>query len=137
VPAPNSIEGTLDYARDSLGLIVPASDLIYSNAYLRLMKDVRLAAVIGKAVINGVACDHLLFSRPGVDFQVWVADSGKPLPYKYVVTDRVNPGKLSLTTVMSDWKLAPSVRESEFTFVPPKGAKSISFLPLTTTSTNH
>lgn len=137
VPAPQSIEGTLDYARDSLGLIIPASDLVYSNAFPLLMKDVSLAAVIGKAVINGVACDHLLFSRPGVDFEVWVADSGKPLPYNYVVTDRVNPEKLSLTTVMSDWKVAPSVRDSQFTFVPPKGSKPIAFLPLTTTSTKH
>ena len=80
MPAPGTIEGTLDFVRDSLGLIIPISDLVYSNAFPLLMQDVTFAAVVGKAFIGGVKCDHLLFSRPGVDFQVWVADSGKPLP---------------------------------------------------------
>ena len=80
VPAPATIEGTLHFVRDSLGLIIPVSDLVYSNAFPLLMQDVTFAAVVGKAFIGGVKCDHLLFSRPGVDFQVWVADSGKPLP---------------------------------------------------------
>ncbi len=86
-PAPGTIEGTLDFARETLGLTVPVADLVYPNAFPLLMQDVTFAKVVGKAVIGGVKCDHLIFSRPGVDFQVWVADTGKPLPYKYVVTD--------------------------------------------------
>jgi hypothetical protein len=81
---------------------------------------------------------HLLFSRPGVDFQVWVADSGKPLPYKYVVTDTTYPELLSISTVLSDWNVAPGLPESRFTFVPPQGAKPITFMPFYTTgSTNR
>jgi len=138
VPAPATIDGTLHYVRDSLGLIIPISDLVYSNAFPLLMKDVTYAAVVRKAFINGVKCDHLTFSRPGVDFQVWVADSGKPLPMKYVVTDTGTPALLSISTVMSDWNLAPKVPESRFDFVPPQGAKPITFMPLyTTTITNR
>ncbi len=92
VPAPATIDGTLHYVRDSLGLIIPISDLVYSNAFPLLMKDVTYAAVVRKAFINGVKCDHLTFSRPGVDFQVWVADSGKPLPMKYIVTNTGSAG---------------------------------------------
>ena len=73
--APGTIEEMLDFARESLGLTVPVADLVYRNAFPLLMQDVTLAVVIGKAVIGGVRCDHLLFSRPGVDFQVWVADA--------------------------------------------------------------
>lgn len=134
VPAPATIEGTLDYARDTLELIIPVSDLVYSNAYSLLMQDVTFATVIGKSFINGVKCDQLLFSRPGVDFQVWVADSGKPLPMKYVVTDTGNPGQLSLTTVMSHWNTAPAAKDADFKFTPPAGAKPIDFLPLYTTN---
>jgi hypothetical protein len=134
VPAPATIEGTLDYTREKLDLFIPIGDLVYSNAYALLMQDVTLAAVAGKAVIGGVKCDHLLFSRPGVDFQVWVADSGKPLPYKYVVTDTGYPELLSISTVLSDWNVAPGVPDSKFTFVPPPGAKPITFMPFNTTS---
>jgi hypothetical protein len=128
-PAPGTIEEMLDFARESLGLIVPVADLVYRNAFALLMQDVNLAFVVGKSVISGVACDHLLFSRPGVDFQVWVADTGKPLPYKYVVTDTGTPARLSVTTVMSNWNVAPSVSDSRFTFDPPQSAKKIEFMP--------
>ena len=128
--APGTIEEMLDFARESLGLIVPVADLVYRNAYPLLMQDVNMAVVIGKAFIGGVRCDHLLFSRPGVDFQVWVADSGKPLPYKYVVTDTGIHARLSITTVMSDWNVKPSVADTRFAFVPPKDAKQITFMPL-------
>ena len=138
VPAPATIDGTLHYVRDSLGLIIPISDLVYSNAFPLLMKDVTYAAVVRKAFINGVKCDHLTFSRPGVDFQVWVADSGKPLPMKYVITDTGTPALLSISTVMSNWNLKPDAPDSLFAFVPPKGAKPITFMPLyTTTVTNR
>jgi hypothetical protein len=133
-PAPDTIERTLDFAREKLGLTVPVADLVYRNAFPLLMQDVTFAKVIGKAVIGGVKCDHLLFSRPGVDFQVWVADAGKPLPYKYVVTDTGIPGRLSVTTVMSKWNVAPAVDDARFSFVPPQGAKKISFMPLETSS---
>lgn len=133
-PAPGTIEELLDHARESLGLTVPAADLVYRNAFPLLMQDVTFAVVVGKAVINGVKCDHLLFSRPGVDFQVWVADGGRPLPHKYVVTDTGTPALVSITTVMSDWNVAPGVSDSRFTFVPPKGTKQITFMPLETRS---
>jgi hypothetical protein len=129
-PAPGTIEEMLDFARASLGLLVPAADLVYRNAFPLLMQGVTSAAVIGKAVIGGAKCDHLLFSRPGVDFQVWVADSGRPLPYKYVVTDTGTPALISITTVMSEWNVTPAVDDAFFNFVPPKGVNQISFMPL-------
>jgi hypothetical protein len=114
--------------------MIPAADLIYRNAFQLLMQDVTLAKMVGKAVIGGVRCHHLLFSRPGVDFQVWIADSGRPLPYKYVVTDTGTPELINITTVMSDWNVAPAVDAVRFTFVPPQGAKAITFMPLETSS---
>jgi hypothetical protein len=133
-PAPGTIEGVLDFARESLGLIIPVADLIYRNNFPLLMQDVTFAVVVGKAVIGGVKCDHVLFSRPGVDFQVWVADSGQPLPRKYVVTDTGTPARLSVTTVASEWNVAPAVADARFIFVPPQGAKRITFMPLETSS---
>ncbi len=134
VPAPKTIEGMLDFTRESLGLIVPAADLIYSNAYPLLMEDVTSARVLGKTVINGVRCNHLAFSRPGVDFQVWIADSGQPLFQKYVVTDTATPELLSVTTVMSNWAVGAAVADTSFTFVPPEEASEITFMRLDASS---
>ncbi len=127
-PAPGTIEQTLDLARESLGLVVPVADLVYRNAFQLLMQDVTVAAVVGKAVVGGVRCDHVLFSRPGVDFQVWIADGDKPLPRKYVVIDTATPTLLSVSTIMSDWNVAPAVADDRFTFAPPQGVKKIAFM---------
>ena len=130
VPAPGTVEDMLDFACESLGVEQPVADLVYRNAFPLLMQDVTLAMVVDKEVIAGTKCTHLLFSRPGVDFQVWVADGGPPLPYKYIVTDTSTAALLAIIATMSDWNVAPVVTDTQFTFVPPRGAKAIPFLPV-------
>jgi hypothetical protein len=131
---PGNIEDMFHFAYESLGISNPVSDLIYSNAFSLLMKDVYFAVSIGKEMIHGVRCDHLLFSRPDVDFQIWVADSGSPLPLKYVVTDTGTPQLLGITIVMQDWNTAPEVDDKMFTFVPSEGIEKISFMDAGTNS---
>jgi hypothetical protein len=128
--APATIEEMLDYAREELGLVLPASDLVYRNVYSIMMQDVTSAEVIGKSVINDQVCNHLAFRRPDVEFQVWIAEQGKPLPCKYVVTDTTARELVSTISVMSDWNLKPSVADSTFNYVPGKGATKVNFMPL-------
>lgn len=132
--APGTIEEMLDYARESLGLIIPASDLAYRNVYAVLMQGVTSASVVGKTDINGKTCNHLAFRRPDVDFQVWVAEGDQPLPCKYVVTDISTPALISTTSVMSNWNVKPSVSDSSFSFVPAKGTNKVTFMPLDASS---
>jgi len=127
--APDTYEEMFKYLYESLGFGTPISDLVYPDAFPLLMQNVTFATVIGKSNINGVKCDHLLFSRPGVDFQVWVSEGKKPLPLKYVVTDTAIAGLMSVVTIMSDWNVEPAVKDVQFTFVPPKGAQKINFMP--------
>ena len=123
--APATIEKMIDFARESVGVLLPAADLVYRGAFALMMQDVSLATVVGQAVIGGVKCDHLLFSRPGVDFQLWIAAGKQPWPCKYVVTETDTPAKLSITTFLSGWNMNPAVQDAQFNFVPPKGAKAI------------
>jgi hypothetical protein len=132
--APDTIEKVITFTRETAGVLLPAADLIYRNAFPLMMQDVTLAVVVGKAVVGGVRCDHLLFSRPEVDFQVWVAEGKQPWPRKYVVTETATPEKLAITAFLSNWNTAPAVDDAQFTFVPPKGAQAISFTQLEKTS---
>lgn len=127
--APATIEKMIDFARETVGILLPAADLLYRNAFPLFMQDVTLAVVVGKADVGGVRCDHLLFSRPGVDFQVWVTEGKQPLPRKYVVTELDTPARLSITTLFSNWNMRPAVDDAQFRFVPPKGTNAIAFLP--------
>lgn len=127
-PAPGTIDDMFIVARDSFGISVPISDLVYSNSFELLNQDVNYAEVIGKEMIGEIQCVHLLFSRTDVDFEVWFADSGPPLPYKYVVTDKTTPKLLSFSTTIYDWDLKPEIPDNYFNFVPPKGTQKIIFL---------
>ena len=127
--APATVEGMITFARETVGVLLPAADLLFRNAFPLFMQDVTLATVVGKAEIGGVTCDHLLFSRPGVDFQIWIAKGKQPWPHKYVVTETAAPSRLSVTTFLSDWNAAPAVEDAQFNFVPPKGTQAIDFLP--------
>jgi hypothetical protein len=128
--ASGTIEEMLHFAAESLGLFAPASDLLYRNAFPLLMQDVTAAIVVGKTVIGGVTCDHVAFRRPDVDFQVWVADAGKPLPCMYIVIDTGAPEQVGTISVMNNWNVAPKTTDAMFTFVPPQGAKQTEFMPL-------
>jgi hypothetical protein len=129
----DTIEEMITFARETGGVLLPAADLLYRNAFPLLMQDVTLAVVVGKAVLDGVRCDHLLFSRPEVDFQIWVSEGKQPFPRKYVVTETATPSKLALTTFLSNWNTAPPVDDAQFKFVPPKGTQATTFLQLETT----
>jgi len=126
----DTIEEMITFARETVGILLPAADLLYRNAFPLLMQDATLAVVVGKAVVGGVRCDHLLFSRPDVDFQVWVSEGKQPWPRKYVVTETATPEKLAITTLLSNWNIAPAVDDAQFSFVPPKGVQAISFTQL-------
>lgn len=129
-PSPPTLEGMITLARENIGIVLPAADLLYSNAFDLLTQDLSYAAVVGKAVIDGVATDHLLFSRPGADFQVWVAQGNKPWPVKYVVTDTTTPARLGIVTTFSDWNTSPRIDAAMFEFVPVQGVSATKFLPV-------
>ena len=127
-PAPGTIPGMFQMAYDSLGLEVPISDLIWPDVFPLLMQNVRMAVMVDQEIIDGVLCDHLVFSRTDADFQIWIPAAGAPLPRKYIVTDTSTPALLSIITNISDWKTDPRVPADYFTFVPPSGAQSVPFL---------
>jgi hypothetical protein len=128
--APDTIEGMINFARETVGILLPAADLLYRNAFPLLMQGVSLAVVVGKPVIGGVTYDHLLFSRPGVDFQLWIREGKQPWPARYIVTETGTPALLSISTVMKDWNIAPAVDDAKFKFAPPKGAKAIPIMQI-------
>ncbi|HLB13615.1 MAG TPA: DUF2092 domain-containing protein [Burkholderiales bacterium] len=131
VAAPDTLEAMLDYARESLDVIVPAGDLLYRNAFEILMADVVAGFVVGKGVVAGVRCDHLAFRNADVDWQIWVQEGDRPLPRKFVITSTQVAGAPQFAVVMTNWNTAPKLAEGMFAIAPPKDAKKIDFLRLT------
>lgn len=130
--APDNIEDALHFARDALDIVPPSGDLVYKNAFDLLMAQVTSGTVVGKSIIGGVKCDHLAFSGPVVDWQIWIADGDKPLPRKYVIVTKDDPAQPEYILLMSNWNIASDVNGALFNFTPPPGAKQIDFIRLDT-----
>ena len=130
VPAPETLDETLDFAREKLDIVAPAGDFIYQNAFEILMQDVTNAMVVGKGVVEGVRCDHLAFRAPHVDWQIWIQEGKQPLPRKIVITTRDIVNAPQFAVVVTKWDLAPTFNESLFSFKPPKDARKVDFVPL-------
>lgn len=129
VAAPDTLEGMLDFARTKLDIVAPAGDLLYKDAYDILLDGVTEGFVVGKAVIEGVRCDHLAFRAPHVDLQVWVQEGAQPLPRRFVITTRDLPNAPQFAVTVTKWNLKPDFGAQTFSFTPPAGAKRVDFLP--------
>ena len=127
VEAPSTIDGMLDFARDKLGVIAPASDFVYSNAYERLAEGLTSGYIVGTAIVGGARCTHIAFRNAEVDWQIWIRDGDKPLPCKVVITSKKMPQSPEFAVVMSKWETAPKLNEAMFRFTPAKGSRPIGF----------
>ena len=128
VAAPPTIEGMLDFGQKSLDIVAPAGDLIDKNAYDILMEGVVQGFVVGKAVIEGVRCDHLAFRNAFVDMQIWIQEGAQPLPRKMVLPSRDAFNAPQFSVTIMKWDLQPRFDAQTFSFTPPAGAKKINFM---------
>lgn len=130
VEAPDTLEGMLDFARESLDIVAPAGDFIYSNSFEILMDGVESGFVVGPSFVQGVACDHLAFSKPGTDFQIWVARGDKPLPIKLVIASTDVMSAPQFTVNVREWDIVTEHPQEKFQFVQPDDAQAIEFITL-------
>jgi hypothetical protein len=128
--APGTLEAMLDFARESLGLVTPAGDFLYADAYGILTDGITEGLVVGPSMVEGQRCIHVAFRAPQLDLQVWIQEGAQPLPRKVVITSRDVVNSPQFETVVTKWNLNPTISAGLFKFVPPKGAKRIDFLPL-------
>lgn len=123
--AGNTLE-MLNQVEKYYGLQLPLKALFQLGSDQAELSKLTLAAYVGPSKINGQVCDHLAFSQPGVDWQLWVSRAEKPLPCKLVIT-KTDESSQPQTSQTFTWNLNPKVAASEFTFKPGKGDIAIPF----------
>ena len=129
VAAPGTLEEMLDFARTKYDVVAPFGDLLFKNAYDILMDGVTEGIVVGKAVIEGVVCDHLAFRAPDVDWQIWIQQGAQPLPRRIVITTLDLPNAPQFAVTVTQWNLEPTFDAQTFSFTPQAGVKQIEILP--------
>jgi hypothetical protein len=130
IEAPPNIEGAMDHAIESFGLVAPLVDLIYRNSYDILTEDVQAGFYVGPSRVLGVETHHLAFRGGEIDWQVWIEDSETPLPRKFVITSKWITGAPQFTALLTKWDVSAQFGDDLFAFAPPEGAQKIEFLPV-------
>lgn len=123
-PAPPTIAALLDAAQDKYGIELPLADLFLWGTDKAPTTALKSAAFIGPARIGDAVTDHYAFRQEGVDWQLWIEAGDKPLPRRLVITTTDDPAQPQYASTLT-WNTAPVLKDSAFTFTPPKDAARI------------
>lgn len=122
---PGTIDHLVDELKDTYHRPLPAADLLLSNAYDELMRDVVDVKDLGSGVIGGIECDYLAFRTKDVDWQIWIARGDHPYPCRYVITSKLISGIPQYTVQIRNWKTGGEVPASTFSFSNTTNAKKV------------
>jgi hypothetical protein len=120
--APGTVDQMIDAVQAKVGVGMPGTDLLLSNAYDELTAYAIDGRHIGQGVIDGVECEHLAFRTSDTDWQIWIETGAKPVPRKYVITSKTLAGAPQYTLRIKDWKTDAFADADTFVFKPPAGA---------------
>jgi hypothetical protein len=137
IDVPDNIDEMMDYLVEKIGIAMPLADLLFSDPYTMAMENVRSGQYLGLHYVQDTKCHHLAFRQEGLDWQIWIEDSDKPLPRKLVITYKELPGYPQFIALLGKWDLTPTVSEDLFVFKAPAGAKKIDLLPTATEKMPH
>ncbi len=128
-PAPSSIGLTIDKARRDFDIELPLADLFTWGTDQTLRSRVQEAMIVRPETIDGNKCTHYAFRQAKVDWQLWVADNGLPLPCKIVITSKEDPAMPQYTAVLR-WNTQTPPSAADLAFNPPADAHRITMADL-------
>ena len=134
--APATLDELVPFVLDKSEIYFPFADVLNSDVYGSLTKDLKQAYWVQKSTVDGVSCNHLAFAGPDVEWQIWVGPENDPLPRRLIVTYISVEKQPRFLVAFSDWRIKPSLPAKDFEFKKPKDAKEIQFRPLPRTSNN-
>jgi len=114
--------------QDRYAVEVPLSDLFVWGTPEAPLDKIESAMNPGQGFVGKELCDHYAFRQGKIDWQIWIAAGGKPLPRKIVITNRSDEERPQSISIL-DWNLKPSFTDAVFNFVPPKGATKVEIVP--------
>jgi hypothetical protein len=128
IPVTGTIAQTIAALRTK-GVEMPLADLLHERPYDVVKKRARHGYYIGESLVDGILCRQLAFRGGDMDWQIWIEKGATPLPRRIVIIDRMLPDAPRHTVTLTKWNVSPAFSADTFTFVPPEGAKKVSFVP--------
>lgn len=127
VPQPGTLDESLVYFVRELRMRMPLALLFSTQLPEALAGRVKTIDYVESTDIVGVPTHHIAGRTDSVDFQFWIAATGKPLPVRVVITYVQSPGEPQFWAAFARWNENPKVAADTFKFTPPAGARKIAF----------
>jgi hypothetical protein len=124
--AGGAIEALMQSVQPGSDATAPFLDLLVADPYAVLTQDFSSAFWVGQSTVGGVKTDHLAFTAPGLDWEIWVGAADK-LPRLMVVSYRTGERQPTFTVEFSEWKLNAPIPARTFSANLPKGAVKLEF----------
>lgn len=128
--APKTLDELVPFAAKTAGILLPFADVLYSDAYAVLTKDLTSAFYAGYSVIRGNRCEHVALATPGIAGQLWI-DAKTHLPCRIGGTLLDVQGAPRFSVEYYDWKPNHKLPDKLFHFSKPEGADAMDFRALT------
>jgi hypothetical protein len=128
---PPTLDEGFDYLASTFHFPMPMGDILYSDPYAAFIGDSTRGKIVGDEEIGGVKCQHLAFTDPVVDFEVWVENGQRPLPCRVNITYKTLDGPPRASITFSDWNLSPQVPPDQFTASVPSDYRRIPVVGVT------
>jgi hypothetical protein len=111
---PETLDKTLDSMHERYGVATPTGDFLYTSPAKALLSDTTTGGWVGRETFDGQSTDHLAFKDKGVNWDVWIAASGDPLPRKLVSEFTEDKRLRKIEVTFDNWNFAPQVAENRF-----------------------
>lgn len=122
-----NIAGMLANVEKKFGIDFPLADVFaWDKVNTANLKEGRF---MGVKKVNGQLASHYAFRQKNVDWQIWIAREGAPLPVKYVITTLDVDGHPQYAVNLK-WNTAAKFDGAHFTFAPAKDDASIEIVAL-------
>jgi hypothetical protein len=127
--APPTLDKLLDEAWEKAAIYFPFSDVLSSDPYAELSKQIKSAFYIGPSVaVGGVRTDMIAVAGDDAAAQIWLGAEDH-LPRKIAVAYAHEPAHAHYFIEFSNWKLGDKVEVASFSSEKAASAKHIPFAP--------
>ncbi len=114
VDAPATIDDMLDLLASTYTVSLPLTDFLYADVFATLASWAEAGFYLGRATIDGLPCEHLLFVHPAADWQIWIQANGPPVPRRLTIIFKTGDQTPRYSATFSDWDLAPQFSPDTF-----------------------
>ena len=117
VAAPPTIREMLTALETRYDIELPLRDLFLWGEETDATADINEAMWVGTSNIAGQMADHYAFRQDEIDWQIWIAQGDAPLPLRYVIITKDEPGEPQYMANLT-WDTQAKPADAVFTFTP-------------------